>query len=70
MVIDAKATEHILHRHGISKMKRIDVAHLWVQEEVKSNSLKVCRVKSEDHIADIGAQQQNHQKACGIHGAC
>ena len=36
LMIDAKATEHILHRHGIGKMKHIDVAH-----EVKSNRLRV-----------------------------
>ena len=29
LIIDAKATEHILHRHGIWKMKHIDVAQLW-----------------------------------------
>ena len=28
LVIDAKATEHILHRHGIGRMKLIDVTHL------------------------------------------
>ena len=26
LIIDAKATEHILHRHGIRRMKHIDVA--------------------------------------------
>ena len=46
----AEATEHILHRQGIDKMKQhIDVAHLWLQDEVKSNRLK-----------DEGAQQLNH----------
>ena len=35
LIIDAKATEHILHRHGIGKMKHIDVANLWLQDEVK-----------------------------------
>ena len=44
LIIDAEATEHILHRHGIGKMKHIDVAHLWLQDEVKSNSLRVRRV--------------------------
>ena len=48
-IIDAKATEHILHRHGMGKMKHIDVDHLWLQDEVKSNRLKILRVKSE-HI--------------------
>ena len=28
--IDAKATEYTLHRHGIGKMKHIDVAHFVV----------------------------------------
>ena len=56
LIIDAKATEHILHRHGIGKMKHIDVAHLWLQDEVKSNRLRVRRVKSEDKLADIGSK--------------
>ena len=54
LIIDAKATEHILHRHGIGKMKRIDEAHLWLQDEVKSNRLKVRRVMREHNLADIG----------------
>ena len=54
LIIDAEATEHILHRHGIGKMKHIDEAHLWLQDEVKSNRLRVRRVKSEDNLADIG----------------
>ena len=53
---EATETEHILHRHGIGKMKRIDVAHLWLQDEFKSNRLKVRRVKSEDNLADIGTK--------------
>ena len=53
-IMDAKATEHILHRHGIGKMKHIDVAHLWLQDEVTSNRLSVRRVKREVNLADIG----------------
>ena len=44
-------------------MKHIDVAHLWLQDEVKSSRLRVRRVKSEDNLADItneGDQQKNH----------
>ena len=37
-------------------MKHIDVAHLWLQDEVKSNRLRVRRVKSEDNLADIGTK--------------
>ena len=56
LVIDAKTTEHILHRCGIGRMKHIDVAHLWLQDEVKSNRLKACRVKSEENLANIGTK--------------
>ena len=44
LIIDAKA------------MKHIDVAHLCLQDEVNSNMLRVCRVKSEDNLADIGTK--------------
>ena len=56
LLTDAKAIDHILHRHGIGKMKHINVAHLWLQDEVKSNRWKVRRDKSEDNLADIGTK--------------
>ena len=56
LIIDAKATGHILQRHGIGKMKHIDVAYLWLQDEVKSNRLRARRVKSEDNLADVGTK--------------
>ena len=66
LIIDAKATEHILHRHGIGKMKHIGVAHLWLQVEVKSNRLRVRRVETRGRSCNrIGIR-----KACDIHGAC
>ena len=52
--IDAKATEHILHGQGIGKLKHTDVAHLWVQDEIRSQRLRVHRVRSEEHVADLG----------------
>ena len=30
LALDAKATEHVLHIHGIGRMKHINVAHLWL----------------------------------------
>ena len=53
LVVDAKATEHIQHRHGIENMKHIDVAHLWLQDEVTSNTSRFRCVKSENNLADI-----------------
>ena len=54
--IDTKATEHILHRHGIGKLKHTDVAYLWVQDEIRSQRLRVHRVRSEENVADLGTK--------------
>ena len=54
--IDAKATEHILHRQGIGKLKHIDVAYLWVQDDIRSQRLLVHRVRSEENDADLGTE--------------
>ena len=56
LAIDAKATEHILHRQGIGKLKHIDVAYLWIQDEIRSHRLRVRRVRSEDNVADLGTK--------------
>ena len=61
LIIHAKATEHIVQRHGIGKMRHIDVAHLWLQDEVKSNRLRVRRVKCEDNLADIGTKSLSNK---------
>ena len=62
-VIDVKATAYILHRYGIGRMRHIDVAHLCLQDAVKSNRWKVRRVKSEDNLADIGTKALSNKKA-------
>ena len=54
--IDAKATEHILHRQGIGKLKHTDVACLWVQDEIRSQRLRVHRVRCEENVADLGTK--------------
>ena len=54
--IDAKAIEHIIHSQGIGKLKHIDVAYLWVQDEVRSQRLRVRRVRSEENVADLGTK--------------
>ena len=56
LITDAKGAEHILHRHGIGRMKHIDVAHLWLQDEVKSDRLRVRRIKNDHNLADIGTK--------------
>ena len=56
VVIDAKATEHILDRQDIGRMKHVDVAHLRLQDEVRTSRLRVQRGKSENNVADTGTK--------------
>ena len=56
LAVDAKATEHILHRQRIGCPKHIDAAHLYVQDRVRSNILRVRRVQSEGNVADLGTK--------------
>ena len=56
LAIDAKATERILHRQGIGKLKQTDVAYMWVQDEIRSQRLRVRRVRSEENVADLGTK--------------
>ena len=47
LAIDAKAAEHILHRQGIGKLK---------QNEIRSQRLRVRRVRSEENVGDLGTK--------------
>ena len=40
----------------LEKIKHMDVAHSWLQDEVKSNRLRIRRVKSEANLVDIGTK--------------
>ena len=56
LATDANATEHILHRQGIGKLKHIDVAYLWMQDEITSKRLRVRRVKSKENVVALGTR--------------
>ena len=45
--IGANATEHILHKQGIGKLKHTDVAYLWVHDEIRSQRMRVHRKNQE-----------------------
>ena len=47
------ATEHLIHWQGIGILNGIDVAYLWMQDEIRSKRLRVLRVNSEDDVADL-----------------
>ena len=56
LAIDAKAIEHILHRQSIGILKHIDVAYLWMLDEMRFDKLRVRRVRSEENVADLGTK--------------
>ena len=56
LAIDAKVTEHILHKQGVEILTHVDVAYLWMQDEIRSKRLRVRRVKSEENVADLGTK--------------
>ena len=40
----------------LEKIEHTDVVHLWLQDEIKSNRLRIRRVKSEANLVDIGTK--------------
>ena len=54
--LGASESKGIVSLQGIGKLKHIDVAYLWIQDEVRSHRLRVRRVRSEDNVADLGTK--------------
>ena len=40
-------------------LKHLDVAYLWVQDEIRSQRLRVHRIRSEENVADLGTKPLN-----------
>ena len=57
-------------RHGIGRVRHIEVGELWIQDAVNNNVLTVNKVKGEDHPADISTkyidQGNIHQHCHGM----
>ena len=49
---DASAAKGIASRRGLGKVRHIDVAQLWVQEQVLSGSIELKKIKGEENQAD------------------
>ena len=56
VVTKANATGHILHRLSVGRLKKIGVAHMWLQDEVRSSRLGVQRGECWANVADIGTK--------------
>ena len=54
--IDASATEGMLQRRGLGKMRHVSVQELWGQEAVKKGEYKVRKIASNKNSADMGTK--------------
>ena len=50
--IDASATEGVLHRTGVGKVKHLDIKQLWIQEYVCRKELEVIKIPREQNFGD------------------
>ena len=51
--VDANATIGILSRHGLGKLRHIEVSELWLQELVKDKRIKLNKVLGTNNPADM-----------------
>ena len=63
--IDAKVTEHILHRQGIGKLKHKDVAYLWVQGEIRSQKVASAQSQERRKCRRLGNKTTQQSSDCG-----
>ena len=75
LIGDATAAAGIAARRGVGKIRHLDVATLWLQNELTKGSLTVKRIPGTDNIADIGTKHldkkvmMKHLSRCGFYVA-
>ena len=68
LLIDVRAIEHILHKQGMGRMKHTDVAQLWWQGQIRSNSeAKKKGVGSGHQKQSVGQQSRGHVETPWMH---
>ena len=50
--VDATAAKGIVEGRGISRVRHIEVDHLWIQEQEARRMLPISKVDGGDHPAD------------------
>ena len=53
MWTDSTATIGICGRDGLGKLRHIDTQCLWLQHQVRSDKVEVCKIKGTENPADI-----------------
>ena len=50
---DSSAAVGVSNRHGLGKVRHLDVRELWVQEKVGNGDIRLVKVPGEENIADL-----------------
>ena len=58
---DATAAIGICRRKGLGKIRHLDTTDLWIQQQVRSKEIELCKVLSTDNPADVLTKYVNRQ---------
>ena len=53
MGVDAAATIGVVKRHGVGRVRHLDVRYLWIQEKIRSGDFHVWKVLGTENPADL-----------------
>ena len=56
---DASAALGIIQRHGLGRLRHIDCAYLWIQQQSASKAIRFGKVRGEDNPADCQTKHLN-----------
>ena len=59
--IDASATEAMMQRRGLGKMRHLEVQDLWAQEAIQAGRFQIQRIASGDNTSDLGTKPLNRE---------
>jgi hypothetical protein len=61
---DSSAARCFAARKGVGRMRHLETRHLWLQNEVSSQRVVLCRVAGEDNPADLLTKYLNVRDVC------
>ena len=60
--IDSTAAKGVASRAGVGKLKHLAIKELWLQDRVRSGKIRIRKVGTEKHWADIGTKRLSGQR--------
>lgn len=50
---DSRAARGTASRRGLGKLRHVQTRHLWIQERVAENHLRICPIGTKNNLADL-----------------